>query len=291
MARIPWPWKYNVTKGTFVITQQMIWIARYYAMLVINKRTRRSDVLLEILIRFVLFVFCGAAAQCGPWSPHSWGFLITHNDASQSVGLLWTSDKLVAETSTWQHITLTTDKHPCPRWDSNPRSQQASSLRPRGYWDRLLIRYILIYIPHILWNPEVPVAKLQICCGEYFKHAVLKVTRLLILCIIWQNLVDVCWYPRINNLAQMLNGRNSVCILAAVVYWCRENNPVKTDGDFTWIFQHKAEKKRENKPICKNLVVSRVKPTTPAGRRRHYKGTEAHPWPAVDPRGQHTYKI
>ena len=33
------------------------------------------------------------------------------------------SDQLVAETSTWQHTTLTTDKHPCLRWDSNPRSQ------------------------------------------------------------------------------------------------------------------------------------------------------------------------
>ena len=28
------------------------------------------------------------------------------------------------------HTTLTTDKHPCPRWDSNPRSQQASGHRP-----------------------------------------------------------------------------------------------------------------------------------------------------------------
>jgi hypothetical protein len=28
------------------------------------------------------------------------GFLITHNDAPQSVGILWTSDHLVAETST-----------------------------------------------------------------------------------------------------------------------------------------------------------------------------------------------
>jgi hypothetical protein len=27
-------------------------------------------------------------------------FEITHNDAAQSVGLLWTSDQLVAETST-----------------------------------------------------------------------------------------------------------------------------------------------------------------------------------------------
>ena len=80
-------------------------------------------------IRFC-FVFCGAAAQRGPWPPpHFWGFLITH-DASQSVGLLWTSDQHVAETSTWQHTTLTTDRHPCPRWDSNPRSQQASARRP-----------------------------------------------------------------------------------------------------------------------------------------------------------------
>ena len=29
-----------------------------------------------------------------------------------------------------QHITLTTDKHPCPLWDSNPQSQQASGRRP-----------------------------------------------------------------------------------------------------------------------------------------------------------------
>jgi len=57
-------------------------------------------------------------------------FEITHNDAPQSVGLLWTSDQFVAETSTWQHKTVTTDKHPCPRWDSNPQSQQASGRRP-----------------------------------------------------------------------------------------------------------------------------------------------------------------
>jgi hypothetical protein len=28
------------------------------------------------------------------------GFLITHNDATQSVGILWTSDQLVAEAAT-----------------------------------------------------------------------------------------------------------------------------------------------------------------------------------------------
>jgi hypothetical protein len=41
------------------------------------------------------------------------------------VGLLWTSDQLVVDSLT----TLTTDRHPCPRRDSNPR------LRPRGHWD------------------------------------------------------------------------------------------------------------------------------------------------------------
>ena len=79
---------------------------------------------------YMYIFFCGAATQRGSWPPHSWGFYITHNDAPQSVGLLWTSDQLVAKTSTWHHTTLTTDRHPCPRWDSNPRSQQANGRRP-----------------------------------------------------------------------------------------------------------------------------------------------------------------
>jgi len=73
----------------------------------------------------------GATAPKGPGPPHSRGFLITHNDAPQSVGLLWTSDHLVAETANWQHTTLTTDKYPCLRWDSNSKSQQARDRRHR----------------------------------------------------------------------------------------------------------------------------------------------------------------
>ena len=76
-----------------------------------------------------LFVF-DATAPSEPGSPHSRGFSITHNGAPQSVGLLWTSDQLVAETSTWQHTTLTTDKHPCHRWDSNPKSQESCGRIP-----------------------------------------------------------------------------------------------------------------------------------------------------------------
>jgi hypothetical protein len=38
-------------------------------------------------------------------------------DTSYSVRLLWTSDQPDAGTSTWQHTTLTRDRHPCARRD------------------------------------------------------------------------------------------------------------------------------------------------------------------------------
>ena len=57
-------------------------------------------------------------------------FLDHTHEEPQSVGLLWTSDQSVAETSTWQHTKLTTDKHPCLRWDSNPWTQEANGPRP-----------------------------------------------------------------------------------------------------------------------------------------------------------------
>ena len=53
-----------------------------------------------------------------------------HSDTPHLVGLLWTSDQPDADTSTSQHTKLTTDRHPCPRWHSNPESQQASGRRP-----------------------------------------------------------------------------------------------------------------------------------------------------------------
>jgi len=54
----------------------------------------------------------------------------THKHTNtHTVGLLWMRDRPVAETSTWQHTTLTTDRHPCPWWDLKPQSQQASGRR------------------------------------------------------------------------------------------------------------------------------------------------------------------
>ena len=46
-----------------------------------------------------LFVF-STIAPLEPGPPHSRSLQITHNDALHSVGFLWTSDQLVAETST-----------------------------------------------------------------------------------------------------------------------------------------------------------------------------------------------
>jgi hypothetical protein len=54
----------------------------------------------------------------------------SHTDTQHSVWLLWTSDQPNAETSTWQHTTLTRDGRACPCGDSNPQSQQASGRRP-----------------------------------------------------------------------------------------------------------------------------------------------------------------
>jgi len=98
------------------------------------------DKKVESICLFVL----GATALIGPGPPRFRGFLITHNDAPQSVGLLWTSDQLVAEISTRQHTKLTTNEHPCPQWYSNPQSQQASGRKPTPWTARPLgpIKYM-----------------------------------------------------------------------------------------------------------------------------------------------------
>jgi hypothetical protein len=47
----------------------------------------------------ILFVF-GMTAPQWAWASSFMRFLITHDNASQSVGPLWRSDQLIAETST-----------------------------------------------------------------------------------------------------------------------------------------------------------------------------------------------
>jgi len=51
------------------------------------------------------------------------------NTGTHSVGLTWRGDRPFAAISTWQHTALTRHRHPCPRRDSNPRSQKANDRR------------------------------------------------------------------------------------------------------------------------------------------------------------------
>ena len=73
------------------------------------------------------------AFRCRPAVRHVYFDLLTHcfYDAPQSVESLWASDQPVAEISTWQHTTLTTDKHPCPRVGFEPTISAGE--RPKTY--------------------------------------------------------------------------------------------------------------------------------------------------------------
>jgi hypothetical protein len=66
---------------------------------------------------------------------------------SQSVGLLWTSGWPLAETSTWQHTTLTRREiHAFGRNRTSNPSRLAVAyprLRPRGHWNRSLKMHLL----------------------------------------------------------------------------------------------------------------------------------------------------
>jgi len=88
----------------------------------------------------MLLFFCGDWTQRGPW-PKIWGFYTTHNDAPQSVGLPWTSDQLIAETSTWEHTTLTKDIHVHSGIRTyNLRRRAAADPRYRPRADRQMLR-------------------------------------------------------------------------------------------------------------------------------------------------------
>jgi len=105
----------------------------YYVWLILNQLIYCCT-----LISNLLFVF-GAIVTSGSGPPHSRGFCITHDDTSQSVGLLWTINQLIAENFTWKHKTLTTDIHPPGRFRTYNLSRRAATdlhLRPRGHWER-----------------------------------------------------------------------------------------------------------------------------------------------------------
>ena len=57
----------------------------------------------DVLQLYNVLLLSGIYNPCEFEPPHFCVYMITLKDTPQSVGLLWTSDQLVAETSTWQH--------------------------------------------------------------------------------------------------------------------------------------------------------------------------------------------
>ena len=91
----------------------------------VSKRDRVADE--RWTTRIKCFLFLGPGRLIVEVSrPHS--HTHTHTHHTHAAGLLWTRDRPGAQTTTRQHTTLTRDRHPCPRRDSNPQPPQVSGM-------------------------------------------------------------------------------------------------------------------------------------------------------------------
>jgi hypothetical protein len=98
----------------------------------------RQRILLNIFEQIYFFFSLALQPSAGYGLLVSRGFLITHKDASQSVGLPCTSDQHVTETSTWQHTPKTNFQAPdgIKTHDRSRRAAVDPRHRTRDNWDR-----------------------------------------------------------------------------------------------------------------------------------------------------------
>jgi hypothetical protein len=106
-------------------------------------------------IFFFFFFYWLLQPTCGFQPPHAWGFEITLNDTPQSVGLLWTSDRPVAETSTWQTHNINNKQTSMPSAGFEPTIPAGERLQTHsldrsatgiGVYTRIFKKYMYIYI-------------------------------------------------------------------------------------------------------------------------------------------------
>ena len=121
-----------------VATHSLIAVIQFYSILficcILNNATSgelfEASSLTMISESFFLYLSLDLCLPTHPgcrWlSLHLIIFSITH---TYSVGLPWVRDWSVTETSTCHHTTFIRDRHPCPRRNSNPQSQQANGSR------------------------------------------------------------------------------------------------------------------------------------------------------------------
>ena len=104
----------------------------------ILKCTTQSHTVSDYPLRYAIVVcFWRDSPQCATASSFM-RFSRSHITAHQSVGLLWTSDQIVAETSTRQH-SRETDIHAPGGIRTHNLSRRAAAdlrLRRRAHWDR-----------------------------------------------------------------------------------------------------------------------------------------------------------
>jgi len=103
------------------------------------------------------FCFLGATALVGHGRlgvGTSW----SHSDAPYSVGLLWTSDQPDANTSTWQHTSLTTDTNSSSKIQTHSPNKKAAVdplLRPHVFrcvwekklWNQKVFQFLCFFCP------------------------------------------------------------------------------------------------------------------------------------------------
>jgi hypothetical protein len=89
---------FKIIGGRSVVSRKFIENAKILGATIQNYQYSGTNVM-KFLFSLFIIIFSGSAAQRGVWSRLR-GFLVTHNDAPQSVGLFWTSDRLVPEIST-----------------------------------------------------------------------------------------------------------------------------------------------------------------------------------------------
>ena len=88
---------------------------------------------------------------------------MTLKDTPQSAGLLWTNDRPVAETSSWQHTLFTRERHdPGGIRTYSPRKWAAADPfpKPRGHWEWRSVftkTYILSWDSRIHLTPSEPI--------------------------------------------------------------------------------------------------------------------------------------
>ena len=118
--------------------------------------------------------FFGATALSGPGAPHSRVFL-DHTQRRTTVGRTPLDEWSVRRRDLYLTTHNTHNKHPCPRRDSNPQSQQASGRRPTPL-DRAVAgtgrQLLIVYNHRISNNNNMHILGFPAHCFLYLSHSV-----------------------------------------------------------------------------------------------------------------------